>query len=354
MANGDQTAVLDGIRRLYAGDSVAGLATGVLLDRYATRRDEASFAAIVARHGPMVLGVCRRALRDPHDVEDAFQATFLILVEKASQIRDAEGLGPWLHGVARRVATRAERRQHRRPEPLAVDPAAPVVDPDHSESWRIVDDEIGRLPDRYRRPVILCDLEGLTQAEAARQLDWTEGTVRGRLARRPRPAPVPPDSSRPGRGVGDDRRPGHRRGRFGRATRGNDGSGRRRGCLDVGRRAGKGGSGCMTRLKLIGLGLGAVVAGMVVAGGGRSPPRGRGPPCPARRSPRRSSRLKSSASLGSKMSEATRARAGTGERAANFRRRPPDDRDPGIASGSPGDRQSPCPSRWDGGPGVLW
>ncbi len=187
MAYGDQAAVLDGMRRLYNGDSVAGLAPCPLLQRFAARRDEASFAAIVARHGPMVLGVCRRALRDPHDVEDAFQATFQILVEKAALIRDVEGLGPWLHGVARRVSTRARSRTNRRRATersgLAIDPPTLADDLDREELRDVIDGEIGRLPDRYRRPVVLCDLEGVTQAEAARRLNWTEGTVRGRLAR---------------------------------------------------------------------------------------------------------------------------------------------------------------------------
>src|SRR3954452_19183311 len=110
MASGNHAAVLAGVGRLFDGGTVAGLGSGALLARFADRGDEAAFEAIVARHGPMVLGVCRRALADPLDVEDAFQATFLILVAKAGTLRDGDGLGPWLHGVARRVATRARSR----------------------------------------------------------------------------------------------------------------------------------------------------------------------------------------------------------------------------------------------------
>jgi len=188
MPNGVPTAVLDGLRRIYdGGGTVAGLGADSLLARFAARGDEAAFAAIVARHGPMVLGVCRRILGRTDDVEDAFQATFLVFVRKARSIRDGEALGPWLHGVARRVATRARavaaRRRATERIGLDADPAGPAEDPDRDEVRAVVDEEIGRLPERYRRPVVLCDLEGLTQGEAARSLDWTEGAVRGRLAR---------------------------------------------------------------------------------------------------------------------------------------------------------------------------
>ena len=106
MAIGQQAAVLDGVRRIFEGGTAAASGPDSLLRRFARTGDEAAFAAIVARHGPMVLAVCRRALRDPHDVEDAFQATFLVFVRRAGSIRDGEALGAWLHGVARRVAVR--------------------------------------------------------------------------------------------------------------------------------------------------------------------------------------------------------------------------------------------------------
>jgi RNA polymerase sigma factor (sigma-70 family) len=187
MATGQQAAVLEGVRRIFVGGTVAGLGSESLLHRFATRGDEAAFSAIVARHGPMVLGVCRRALRDPYDVEDAFQATFLVFVRKAGSIRDGDALGPWLHGVARRVAARARvlsiRRRDNERTGVDLDPAGPEPDAGRDEIRALVDEEIGRLPERYRGPIILCDLEGCTQPEAAGRLGWTEGSLRGRLAR---------------------------------------------------------------------------------------------------------------------------------------------------------------------------
>src|SRR6516165_3211115 len=108
------------IERLLQRGSLAGLSEWQLLERYATERDEAAFEAIVARHGPMVLGVCRRLLDDPEDIEDAFQATFLVLVRKAASLRDRDLLANWLYGVAHRVAVRARAqtyRRHRRERP---------------------------------------------------------------------------------------------------------------------------------------------------------------------------------------------------------------------------------------------
>ena len=98
--SGRQVAVMRSIGQLFQAGPVAGLDDRALLERFAGRRDEAAFAALVALHGPMVLGVCRRIVRDEHDVEDAFQATFLVLVRRAGSIRDPGRLGPWLHGVA--------------------------------------------------------------------------------------------------------------------------------------------------------------------------------------------------------------------------------------------------------------
>ncbi len=174
------------IGRLFERGTVAGLPEGQILQRYAVHRDDAAFEALVGRHGSTVLGVCRRLLRDPNDVEDAFQATFVILVRKAGGLRDQEALGPWLHGVAYRVASRARAdaaRRRRRESPderamaLALAPA-----PSREELRRLLDEEILRLPDKLRLPVVLCLLEGRTYDEAAHQLRWTVGMVRGRLA----------------------------------------------------------------------------------------------------------------------------------------------------------------------------
>jgi len=186
MANGSDGAVLRQVNRLFGPGTVAGLSEGDLLERFVARRDEAAFEALVARHGPMVLGVCRRALRDPHDADDAFQATFLILARRAGAIRDREILARWLFGVARRVSARARvlaGRRRDRERPASEELAGPVIDPADGELRAILDEEVGRLPDRYRSPVVLCYLEGRSHEEAARQLGWPVGTVKGRLSR---------------------------------------------------------------------------------------------------------------------------------------------------------------------------
>ncbi len=156
-----------------------------LLERFVGQRDGEAFAALVRRHGPMVLAVCRRLLRHGHDADDAFQAVFLLLVRKADLLRRPEQLGPWLHGVARRVALKARAlAPRRREEPLTDSPAAPAPD---DLVWRdlrpVLDDAIRSLPAKYRAPVVLCYLEGMTQAEAARQLGCPPGTVATRLIR---------------------------------------------------------------------------------------------------------------------------------------------------------------------------
>ena len=115
MANGSHASALRQIRRVFDEGTLAGLSEGQLLERFVNRLDEAAFEAILARYGPMVLGVCRRFLHQSHDIEDAFQATFLILVRRAKSLRDRDLLGHWLYGVAYRVAV---RRGHR---PFCVD-----------------------------------------------------------------------------------------------------------------------------------------------------------------------------------------------------------------------------------------
>jgi RNA polymerase sigma-70 factor (ECF subfamily) len=163
-----------------------GLPDGKLLERYLARRDEAAFEALVRRHGPMVLGVCRRLLRDAHDADDAFQATFLVLVRKAHSIRPRNIVGNWLHGVAYRTAlkARAVNARRRTSEWRAVEIAClrPQRDGSREELLALLDQELGRLPERYRGPVVLCHLEGKTRKEAARQLGWPEGTVAIRLS----------------------------------------------------------------------------------------------------------------------------------------------------------------------------
>src|SRR5262245_46927680 len=178
------------INRLAPGFDPHGLSDADLLGRFVTDRDQAAFAALVDRYGPLVLHVCRRVLGDVHDAEDAFQATFLVLTRKAAAIRPRESLAAWLHGVARRVALKARTARARRlrdvgppPGPVVDARPDPLADLSARELLTLVDAEVRRLPEVYRLPVILCCLEGLTQEEAARQLGWTPASVRGRLER---------------------------------------------------------------------------------------------------------------------------------------------------------------------------
>jgi RNA polymerase sigma factor (sigma-70 family) len=180
-------AALRHLRDLFNGGSSVGLSDGQLLARYAADRDGPAFAALVARHGPMVAATCRAILRHEHDVEDAFQATFLVLARKASSVHAGDALGGWLHRVAYRVAVQAnigvQRRRRRESEVSAMEiPAAtrPGLD---GEVYAIVHEEIDRLPDRHRLPVVLCDLEGLSYDQAASRLGWTVPALRCRLSK---------------------------------------------------------------------------------------------------------------------------------------------------------------------------
>jgi RNA polymerase sigma factor (sigma-70 family) len=168
-------------RRDAAG--VAGPSDAALLERFSRTRDEAAFELLVWRHGTLVHNVCRRVLRDPHAAEDAFQATFLVLVRRAGSIRQREALAAWLYRVALRVALRA-RGQAGPPLPNRI--LEPAVEPDDELLWRdlrpVLDEEVQRLPAKYRLPVIFCYLSGLTTDEAARQLGVPRGTVLSRLA----------------------------------------------------------------------------------------------------------------------------------------------------------------------------
>ncbi|QJW93653.1 sigma-70 family RNA polymerase sigma factor [Frigoriglobus tundricola] len=151
-----------------------------LVERFAHRSDQAAFAELVRRHGPMVLGVCRRAARDPHLAEDAFQATFIVLARKAGAIRNPDGLASWLFGVARRVALTARRRH--RPAELGPPFSRSRNEPgDRDELLGVLDEELAKLPDRYRAPLLACYLDGRTRDEAARHLGWSLGTFRRRL-----------------------------------------------------------------------------------------------------------------------------------------------------------------------------
>jgi RNA polymerase sigma factor (sigma-70 family) len=171
-------------RGVLATRETAGLTDADLCERYVCEGDEAAFETLVRKHGPMVLGTCRRILRNDQDAEDAFQATFLVLVRKAASLRSPRTLANWLHGVARRTALAARSAAaKRRDKEAAVLPRSVMPDDPGDDLRAVLDQELERLAEKYRIAVVLCDLEGRTRKEAARQLGWAEGTVASRLAR---------------------------------------------------------------------------------------------------------------------------------------------------------------------------
>ena len=179
--------VLDEIRKLAAGQQAAQLSDRDLLERFAARRDEAAFEALVRRHGPMVLRLCRRLVHHWHDAEDVFQATFLVLARRAWAIRKRDSLGSWLHGVAYRLAAKVRTRNRQTAFASFWPAAEPVRDLVDDLSWREVraalDQELNRLPVKYRSALLLHYLEGRTQEEAARQLGCSLSTLKRRLER---------------------------------------------------------------------------------------------------------------------------------------------------------------------------
>ncbi len=189
MRTGQSSEICAQLQRLLKVGSFAGLDDDQLLARFQATGDALAFEALIVRHGRMVFGVCRRVLSDCSDAEDAFQATFLILVKRRPRsATSCELLGAWLYGVAYRVAVRARRTAARRrvreqPEPGPEDAVASTLcDTDRDEALGVLDDELNRLPEKYRSPLVLCYLEGLTHDEAARRLRWPVGTVRSRMA----------------------------------------------------------------------------------------------------------------------------------------------------------------------------
>lgn len=188
MATGRRGDVLRGFRTLFEVGSISGLSDAELLERSSARGGataELAFAALVERHGPMVLRVCRKALGDPHDAHDAFQSTFLVLARKAEAIRDTRSVASFLHGVALRVAAssraaEARRRRHERRKAEGSPSTVALEEP--SEIGAILHHEVGRLPGRYRDAVVLCYLEGRTCEEAAGHLQLPVGTVKSRLS----------------------------------------------------------------------------------------------------------------------------------------------------------------------------
>jgi RNA polymerase sigma factor (sigma-70 family) len=174
--------VLPLLQAMFAHDA-EGVSDGQLLRRFLNERDEAAFAALVRRHGSMVLSVCRRVLGNVADAEDAFQGAFLVLVRKAPSLSSRRVVGDWLHGVARRTALKARAAAARR-RVVESAMALPEAQGDEARNDFLprLDEELSRLPEKYRLPIVLCDLEGKTRKQAARQLGWPEGTVAGRLA----------------------------------------------------------------------------------------------------------------------------------------------------------------------------
>jgi RNA polymerase sigma factor (sigma-70 family) len=158
-----------------------------LLDCFVKERDSAAFRSLVVRHGPAVLQVCRAVLQNPHEAEDAFQATFLVLIRKAPSIQDPELLGGWLRGVAYRTAMRARchaaRRRVIERTRAGMSPTEHFHDELAPEIQQMIWEELDRLPNSYRQPLTLCYMEGLTHREAASRLGWPIGTVKVRLVR---------------------------------------------------------------------------------------------------------------------------------------------------------------------------
>lgn len=187
MPSGELGSVLRHIRRAIGLGKAADSPDRELLERFADRGEEAAFEALLRRHGPLVLGVCRRMLSNPHDVDDAFQATFFIFVRKARAIARGDAVGSWLYRVAYHAAVKVRAAAARRQSREAPLPETEVAAVDTAESWRelqpLVDDAVNRLPEKYRRPIVLCCLEGKSNEEAARELGCPVATVGTRLSR---------------------------------------------------------------------------------------------------------------------------------------------------------------------------
>jgi RNA polymerase sigma factor (sigma-70 family) len=176
MPSGREQPVLRFLRRLAVRGQATQLQDSELLERFVAKRDEDAFAALVQRHGPMVYRICLQVLDNESDAEDSFQATFLVLSRKASSVRKQQSVGSWLFGVAHHVATNLRRTRGRRrsreskiAEPLVADPLTALT---LREAQTILNEELARLPEEYRAPLVLCGLEGATRDEAAHQLGW--------------------------------------------------------------------------------------------------------------------------------------------------------------------------------------
>ncbi|MDG3004319.1 RNA polymerase sigma factor [Paludisphaera mucosa] len=188
MAGGRRSSIEGRVRTLWTLGAVVDVDDRTLLSRYVFDRDESAeeaFRILVERHGPMVFRVCRQVLGDRQDAEDAAQAVFLVLACKAASIRVDGSLAPWLHGVARRVASKARGRliSLRRTERDAARERGSELEPPPADDWGTLHDEVARLSEKYRTPVVLCYLQGRTYEDAARSIGCPVGTVRVRLSR---------------------------------------------------------------------------------------------------------------------------------------------------------------------------
>jgi RNA polymerase sigma-70 factor (ECF subfamily) len=187
MARQDLSCVLEQLRRLTGPGLADELTDGELLDQFVALREEAAFEILVRRHGPLVWAVCRRVLRSDHDAEDVFQATFLVLARRAHSIRKRQSIGSWLYGVALRLARRLQSDQSRRraheQRIVPIAPGDPACETAARDSARVVAEEVGRLPEKYRAAVVLRYMAGRTNEQAALELSWPVGTVKTRVAR---------------------------------------------------------------------------------------------------------------------------------------------------------------------------
>ncbi len=185
MADSTLTEFLHRLRWILRVPDETDQTDAALLQRFLDKRDEIAFAALVQRHGPMVLSVCRHVAQNAADAEDAFQATFLVLVRRAASIRKPHLLGSWLYGVAYRVAARARSQAARRRARELREVEMIVANPcQEGAEWSpVLHQELNRLPEKYRVPLVLCYLQGKTNQEAAALLACPVGTVKGRLTR---------------------------------------------------------------------------------------------------------------------------------------------------------------------------
>lgn len=186
MPSGQLGQVWRHLRRLIGGRPPEELADGPLLEQFLARRDAAAFEALVQRYGPLVFGVCRRVLQDEHDAEDAFQATFLVFARRAGSIRNGGAVGSWLCGTAYRISLKARAAKARRRAQEKEAGTKVKNDRAAEAAWNelkpVLDEEINRLPEKYRIPLVLCYLEGKTNEDAARELGWSPGSMSYRLA----------------------------------------------------------------------------------------------------------------------------------------------------------------------------